>query len=110
MTFRKSAVLAMTFAGLLVTGAQAQVRTEPAGSVFVWEALGATPSIQLKRAGAATSVAPAPGAAARVPASPGAPNEFSFDALGATPQIKRPEALSMPPTAAKMPATPKDVR
>jgi hypothetical protein len=100
MTFRTSAVLAMTFAGFLATGVQAQVRMEPAESAFVWEALGATPSIQLKnRAAAAVPSAKPARAATQAPASPAAPNEFTYDALGGTPKIKRSQADASAATA-----------
>jgi hypothetical protein len=114
MTFRTSAVLAMTFAGLLATGVQAQVRMEPAESAFVWEALGATPSIQLKKRAATAVPTPAKPAraATQAPASPAAPNEFTYDALGGTPKIKRsqadaPAATTTAATTTSTPATTK---
>jgi hypothetical protein len=107
MTFRSTAVLAMTLAGLAATGAQAQVRTEPASGVFVWEALGATPSIQLRKMGsgaAASGVAQAPAAKVQAPASPAASNAILNDAPGSTPQFKRPGSVIVPP------ATPQGAR
>jgi hypothetical protein len=93
MTSRSTAVLAMAFAGLAMAGAQAQVRTEPPSSVFVWEALGATPSIQLRKVGsgaAASGIAHAASGKAQAPSGPAAPSVSANDAPAATPQLRRP--------------------
>jgi hypothetical protein len=100
MTIRSTAVLAMALAGLVATAAQAEVRTEPASGVFVWEALGATPSIQLRKIGsgaAASGVVQAPAAKVQALGSPAASNAILNDAPGATPQLKRPGMAVVPP-------------
>jgi hypothetical protein len=103
MTFRQTMLSTALFAALIATGAQAQVRTEPAGSPFTYEALGATPSLQLnlkKRTEARTA---APAAAVRS-------GQSTYEAVGATPQTRRPEAVTVPSVAAKAPTAQGGVR
>lgn len=107
MTFRSTAVLALTIAGLVATGAQAQVRTETPAGVFVWEALGATPSIQLRKIGSggtAPGATQAPAAQLQAPLGVAMPGAMTADAPSATPQLKRPG------TGAVAPATPQGAR
>jgi hypothetical protein len=109
MKVRQTMLSTALIAALLVTGAQAQVRTEPAGSPFTYEALGATPSLQLnltKRTEARTA-APATGAA---PAAAVRSGQSTYDAVGATPQTRQPEAVTVPSVAARAPTAQKGVR
>jgi hypothetical protein len=109
MTFRQTMLSTALFAALVATGAQAQVRTEPAGSPFTYEALGATPSLQLnlKKRTEARTAAPVTGTA---PAAAVTSSQSTYDAVGAAPQNRRPEAVTVPSVAAKAPTAQRDVR
>jgi hypothetical protein len=87
------------FAAVVAGAAHAQVRTEPPESAFVWEALGATPSLRLPQ-----RAAPAPVAAPQTARTPrrveSAPvSEFTADTLLKESQPRRPA----PATAAAAP-------
>ena len=109
MTLRQTMLSTALFAALIATGAQAQVRTEPAGSPFTYEALGATPSLQLnlKKRTEARTAAPVTGAA---PAAAVRSSQSTYDAVGATPQTRRTGAVTVPSVAAKAPNAQGDVR
>jgi hypothetical protein len=109
MTFRQTMLSTALFAALITTGAQAQVRTEPAGSPFTYEALGATPSLQLnlKKRTEARTAAPVTGTTRAAAVTSSQP---TYDAVGATSQIRRPEAVTVPSVAAKAPTAQRDVR
>jgi len=104
MTLRHTLVPALLMAALAATGAHAQVRMESDTSAFVWEALGATPSIRLPqrqssaKPAAATPVAKdanaAAGNAATAKTVPARLSDFTYDELGATPQLKRPSTTA----------------
>jgi hypothetical protein len=86
-------------AAVVAGAAQAQTRTEPPESPFVWEALGATPSLRMpQRAAAAPVATPQPARNARRVEPAPAP-EFTVDAQLKESQQRRPA----PATAAAAP-------
>lgn len=88
--------------------ANAQTRMEPVNSPFTYEAVGATPSLNLGRIKAAAKAPEAPKAAASAtgaaPRAAGAAvSPFTYETLGATPHIearKAPKAEALTPPSA----------
>jgi hypothetical protein len=88
---------------------QAQTRMEPIASPFTYEAVGATPSLNLGRARNAAKAPEAPKAAPKAatgtaPRAAGtAVTPFTYDTLGATPHVearKTPKAEVLAPSSA----------
>jgi hypothetical protein len=109
MTLRQTMLTATLFAALSVPAAHAQVRTEPANSPFTYEALGATPGLQLnfRKRSDATGAAAAAASAHRAAPGAAAASQFTYDAVGATPQIKRSEPAGSTAATSRVPAAPK---
>jgi hypothetical protein len=91
--------LTVALSVLPATGVFAQTRMEPATSVFTYEALGATPRLQLsKRAPDENSVQPKAAPADRA-SEPPRSSVLTYDALGATPKIRTSKPAPVPATA-----------
>jgi hypothetical protein len=111
MKLRTTLVTAALFA-VAAGAAHAQVRMEPEGSPFVWEALGATPTLRLmKREQAVLPSAATKAVADPTNATPGRPSDFTYGELNATPRIDLPRRTAAAPAVSiEAPATAKSGR
>ena len=101
MTSRKTLVsLAVLLSTVVATGVHAQTRMESATSVFTYEVLGATPSLQLKKRATEPTTTHAAAAPTVRTAEPARSSVLTYDALGATPRIQ----TTKPAAAASAPA------
>jgi hypothetical protein len=101
MTFRQMLTLFFVTA-TMAAAAQAQTRPEPPESAFVWDALGATPSLRMPQRDvpAATPPGAARDTAARARVSPALQNEFTVDELVKGTPMRKPSAPQPAPLSA----------
>jgi hypothetical protein len=99
MTYRHILPLFLVTA-TLAAGAQAQQRAEPPESPFVWDALGATPSLHLPQRAAPAAVKSAPqDAPARARVTAAKQDEFTVDTLVKDTPMRRPAERPAPQSA-----------
>jgi hypothetical protein len=95
---RTSKLTIATILAVAAFGVSAQTRMESPTSPFTYEALNATPSLKFGRNGPSTPAGVQQRPAAKTSAAPGqSGGMFTYDAVGATPHVKRPAALAGAP-------------